>query len=624
MTTPQQLLAKRYQMIRQLAAGSFAETWLATDIMLDRFVAIKVLHADDSRDPAEETEQFLREARIAAAVSHPNIVAIFDAGATNERPFLVMEWVDGASLKQEIVTSRRIPLERSISAIAELLDGLSAIHDQGIIHRDVKPQNIMVNELGTVKLTDFGIARLSGESDGSADGTTTGSAAYMAPEQAQGLPATPSSDVYAAGVILYEMLTGRLPFRHDDPQQVLIQHISEQVPRPRRINPAIPPQLEAIVLQALEKEPDRRFDSAHTMRDALLAARKHLPVRRPVVLEPAESSFSIPGIPRFAWMAASLAFILVLTAGATTIAVRDFGTSPTIAESVAPTPTAEATAEPEVEPTVEAVPTEVATPQWERREGLGYESDDDAIRGEIIVDSPRESGVGINRPAPSREATEDDLDDDEDSTDSQTAAAPAPPPPPPPTPTPEPEPTPTPVPTVEPSNSEDDGNDEAPSERDSNNGNSQPEQPGNSGTNNGSGNNQGNGNSQNGGSNQGNGEDDSPATNQNQQDDEDENASPQQQTDDAVDDEDAEDETYATAYHQDAGSDEIDEEKDKKKERRGSRSRADSASSDDDDSDSEKDDRDEADDDEEDEEEEDDEKKERRTARSTDRTLKAS
>lgn len=444
MTTSQHPLANRYQLIRQLAAGSYAETWLATDLMLDRFVAIKLLHASDT-DHQTETAQFFQEARIAAAVNHPNIVAIFDAGTTGDRPFLVMEWVDGSSLKREIVAARRLPVSRAVAVTAELLDGLSSIHEQGIIHRDVKPQNIMVNEFGTVKLADFGIARLAGESEVRGDGTTTGSAAYMAPEQAQGQPVTPAVDIYATGVILYEMLTGRLPFSHEDPRQVMLQHISDPVVPPRRINPAIPPQIESIVLQALEKDPYLRFQSAAEMRGALRGAWERVPVNPYITQLPVDEP-SPWFAPRFAVMAASIALMVVMIAGATTLAVRDTGTSQAVSDAPAPTattvPTQQPAAQPQPDPTSTEAPQEPqSAPQ------TAVNNDEYIVRGEVMIEGAPESTVSVNRPAPSRMATEDELIDDQDDTDSQTTAstqpqqpAPAPTQPPTPVPTEEPEP----------------------------------------------------------------------------------------------------------------------------------------------------------------------------------------
>jgi eukaryotic-like serine/threonine-protein kinase len=445
MTPSQRPIANRYQLIRQLASGSYAETWLATDVMLDRYVAVKLLHPSETNEH-KETAQFLREARIAAAVNHSNIVAIFDAGSTGERPYLVMEWVDGTSLKQEITSARRISVDRAITVVSELLGGLSAIHAQGIIHRDVKPQNIMVNEFGTVKLTDFGIARLTSEVDGGNEGITAGTAAYMAPEQAQGLPVTPRSDVYAAGIILYEMLTGRLPFTHEDPQHVMMQHISDSVIRPRRINPSIPTGVEAIVLKALEKDPAERFQSADEMRTALRSARSYLPVRRPVAV--AERMDETQGaLPRFALMSASIAFIVVLLAGATTFAVRDLGATDTVADEPEPTVTATATAVPTEEPAVELEPTSTpAPPPTEPEPSYAQDYDEYAVRGEVVIDGIPETPSGVNRPAPGRLVSDDEVEEEEPAPQAVAAPAPTQPPAPQPAPTQPPAPQPTPAP----------------------------------------------------------------------------------------------------------------------------------------------------------------------------------
>jgi eukaryotic-like serine/threonine-protein kinase len=535
MTSGQQLLANRYSLIRQLAAGSYAETWLGNDNALDRYVAIKVLHPSDS-DPDDDNQQFLREARIAASVSHPNIVAVFDAGEESDRPFLVMEWVNGDSLKQEILSSRRITPERALDVTAELLDGLSAIHAQGIIHRDIKPQNIMVNESGTIKLTDFGIARLITEGDVGADGMTAGSAAYMAPEQAQGLPVTPAADIYAAGIILYEMLTGRLPFRGDDPEQVLLQHINDPVLRPRRTNPSIPAQVEAIVLKALEKEPEKRFESAEEMRDALRIARRHLPIRRPVTLPTAESASE----GRFPWqriglMAASLALIITAIAGATSLAVLDFGTSQTAAESenVNQADNASVTAEPSPAVTKEPTPAESVAPGGPPDPPYSAYENEFRIRGEVVVEGSSESEDRVNRPAPNRPATDDEAADDGEETTAQAAPPqPAPPPPPPPTPT--PVPTQAPEPTATPEPVEDEAPDEDQSE-------GEPAAPGNSGDNPGQGDGsnsgsdnpgQGNGNGNGNGNNQSPDDDDPPATGQGQSNDDDDGSADPQSSDD--------------------------------------------------------------------------------------------
>ncbi|MEX2425324.1 MAG: protein kinase [Thermomicrobiaceae bacterium] len=442
MNSSQQLLANRYQLLRQLAAGSYAETWLALDLVLDRHVAIKLLHSSGKEVEQSEHEQFLREARIAAAVSHQNVVAVFDGGAKGSRPFLIMEWVDGHSLKQEIL-GQRIGLVRALDVTSELLAGLASIHEQGIIHRDVKPQNIMVNESGTVKLTDFGIARLVGELDTRSDGTTAGSAAYMAPEQARGLTVGPAADVYAAGIVLYEMLTGRLPFVHEDPQQVMLQHIAEPVVPPRMLNPAIPGEVEAIILKALQKDAAHRYQSADEMRDEIVEAQYQVLAWRPT--QPAYQ-FDAPSrmaIPRMAWIAASIAMMFVLVAGATTLAVRGSETpgTQTLSEVAETIETPEPTTEPD--PTREPGPEPTVTPEAENTETERppVESNDEfRVRGEVVVEGPPEPVGGVNRPAPSRARSDAELDtfEPDDSGQEVVANDQQQWTPPPPTPTPEP------------------------------------------------------------------------------------------------------------------------------------------------------------------------------------------
>jgi hypothetical protein len=319
-----------------------------------------------------------------------------------------MEWVDGESLKEYIVSRRRMGVRQSIAASVQLLDGLSAIHDAGIIHRDIKPQNIMVGDDGVIKLTDFGIARLVSEVNAQSDGMTAGSAAYMAPEQAQGLPLNPTADIYASGVILFEMLTGRLPFNDIDPQTVMKKHISEPPPNPRKINPSIPVDVEAIVLKALSKDPADRYQTAQEMRNELIAAYRALSSPAPAGLEDA----SAPPTPwaRFALFAASIAVAMIVLAGATTLAVRDSG-----AVSSTPEPpssnvlsSAEPTAAPETDVESQGEPSWVATTRQANEERTRPDRDEDVIQGEIPTSSngQEETAEQVNRPAPTLDPDE--------------------------------------------------------------------------------------------------------------------------------------------------------------------------------------------------------------------------
>ncbi|HET7035010.1 MAG TPA: serine/threonine-protein kinase, partial [Thermomicrobiaceae bacterium] len=248
--------------------GSFSETYLATDTALGRRVAVKVLRASFAAD-ARFVARFEREARAAAAVASPNVVDVYDYGRQDDTLYIVMEWVDGIDLKQLIRQRAPLPVPEAIALIGGILNGLQAIHRAGVVHRDIKPQNVLLTADGTPKLGDFGIARGPVDAGLTDTGMALGTAAYMAPEQATGAPPTPSADVYAAGVILFELLTGRLPFPGENPVQVMYQHVNTPPPNPRAFNPAIPPALGAVTLRALAKNPATRFGDAQQMQAAI-------------------------------------------------------------------------------------------------------------------------------------------------------------------------------------------------------------------------------------------------------------------------------------------------------------------------------------------------------------------
>ncbi|MDI3341699.1 MAG: protein kinase [Sphaerobacter sp.] len=386
LTLPYQL-AGRYRLTARIGAGSFAETYLATDTTLGRQVAVKVLREQYASD-ARVAARFEREARAAASVSHPNIVDVYDTGRDGDILYIVMEWVDGTDLKDYIRRRGPLPVPEATRLIREILRGLGAIHRAGIIHRDVKSQNVLIAQSGTAKLTDFGVARGVLDTGLTDTGMALGTAAYMAPEQATGTTLTPAADIYAAGVILFEMLTGRLPFPGDNPVQVMYQHVNEPPPRPRSLRPDIPPALEMVVLRALAKDPRDRFQSAQEMEAALdrtpspeeatrilaaaapppgaAAATRVMPHAGARVVQPPGPT-SIPRRraasapePGTTWPLVLLAGILILLGigGIALLAMRDGNGSP----AATPTPQLPVVASPEPTPTEQPTPTPTPAP----------------------------------------------------------------------------------------------------------------------------------------------------------------------------------------------------------------------------------------------------------------------
>jgi len=264
----EQLLNGRYRVLRPLGTGGMASVYLAEDLRLGRRVAVKILHEQFASDPSF-VARFEGEGRMAAALSHPNIVQIYDVGHDSDRRYIVMEYVEGETLKDTVARQGALPVPRALAIIGGVLSALEFAHAHNLIHRDIKAQNILLTRDGAVKVTDFGIAREVGGGAAptlTATGMIIGTAQYFSPEQAQGRPATAQSDVYSAGVVLYEMLTGRLPFEGDNPFAVAMQQINGVPPQPTRLNAAIPPAVEAVVLRALAKDPAARFASARDMK----------------------------------------------------------------------------------------------------------------------------------------------------------------------------------------------------------------------------------------------------------------------------------------------------------------------------------------------------------------------
>lgn len=277
MTTiqPGAVIGGRYELGRVLGAGGMAQVFLARDRLLDREVAVKVLSERYAADPAF-VERFRREASAAAGLNHPNIVSVYDRGETDGSYYIVMELLRGPDLKQVIRERGPLPPLEAIDYALQILAALGAAHRRDVVHRDIKPQNVMVGEDGRLKVTDFGIARAGTASGMTEAGSVIGTAQYLSPEQARGEDVTAASDCYAVGIVLYEMLTGRVPFDAEKPIAVAMKQVTEAPVPPRALRPEIPEELEQVVLTALEKRPADRYRTAEDFSRALLRVRESL------------------------------------------------------------------------------------------------------------------------------------------------------------------------------------------------------------------------------------------------------------------------------------------------------------------------------------------------------------
>ncbi|HEY3702953.1 MAG TPA: protein kinase [Acidimicrobiales bacterium] len=262
------VLAGRYRLIEFIARGGMAEVWEGHDVLLARRVAVKLPHPHLGRQEAFR-RRFRREAVAAARLSHSNIVAIFDTGTDAEDNFIVMERVDGPSLRQLLVPDRPLPVDRAVSITGQVANALEYAHRQGVIHRDIKPANILIGPDSMVKVADFGIAKAALGDDMTQTGTALGTARYLAPEQVEGGLPDRRSDIYSLGVVLYEMICGRAPFQADNELALAMQHLRAEPPSPRNVSTQVPPWLEAVVLTALAKSPEQRFATADQLGDAL-------------------------------------------------------------------------------------------------------------------------------------------------------------------------------------------------------------------------------------------------------------------------------------------------------------------------------------------------------------------
>ena len=298
MTTPR-LLSDRYELGETLGYGGMSEVHRGLDTRLGRDVAVKVLRADLARDPQFQL-RFRREAQNSASLNHPAIVAVYDTGEVESDfgplPYIVMEYVDGETLRDIVKTTGPMPQQRVIEVMADVCAALDFSHRHQIIHRDVKPANVMINNAGAVKVMDFGIARALGEGQNvTQTAAVIGTAQYLSPEQARGEAVDARSDVYAAGCVLFELLTGEPPFTGDSPVAVAYQHVREDPRRPSDLNPEIGPELDAVVLKALSKNPANRYQSAGEMRADLVRVRSgHAPMAPVVMSEDERTAMLAP------------------------------------------------------------------------------------------------------------------------------------------------------------------------------------------------------------------------------------------------------------------------------------------------------------------------------------------
>src|SRR5215211_4377006 len=245
----------RYRVLNRLGSGGMADVYCAEDTQLGRNVAVKLLYRRFAED-SEFVERFRREASSAAGLQHPNIVGVFDRGEWDGTYYIAMEFLDGQTLKQLVREHGAMPPELAIDITVQVLRAARFAHKRGIVHRDFKPHNVILDEEGRAKVTDFGIAR-AGASDMTETGSIMGTAQYLSPEQAQGQPVSPRSDLYSIGVMLYELLTGKVPFDAESPVTIALKHVSEDPVPPSQLSPAVSPALDAVVLRALEKERER-------------------------------------------------------------------------------------------------------------------------------------------------------------------------------------------------------------------------------------------------------------------------------------------------------------------------------------------------------------------------------
>jgi beta-lactam-binding protein with PASTA domain/predicted Ser/Thr protein kinase len=311
---------QRYRLKEKIGSGGMAEVFLADDLLLERQVAVKVLHSQFATDPAF-IQRFRHEAQAAANLNHPNIVSIYDWGNEGDLYYIVMEYVEGRNLKEILTADGRILPERAAEIAAEICAALQFAHRQNLVHRDIKPHNIVITNMGQVKVMDFGIARAGAGEGITQTGMVMGTPQYISPEQAQGLAVDGRSDIYSLGVVLYEMLVGKVPFDDPNPVTVAYKQVKEDPIPPSVIDPEISPTLESIVMKAMAKNPANRYQTAQEMKADLLRFLEGMPVSATPVLPETTMVGTAAAIPasekrpfnrKWIWVAAGVVGFLVI------------------------------------------------------------------------------------------------------------------------------------------------------------------------------------------------------------------------------------------------------------------------------------------------------------------------
>lgn len=290
------ILHERYKIIKTIGGGGMANVYLANDIILNRDVAIKVLRLEYANDD-EFIERFDREAKAATSLSHPNIVNIYDVGEEENILFMAMEFVDGLTLKEYIQKNGPLKVEEAIKIMRQLTDAIAHAHVNGLIHRDIKPQNILIDEHGNAKVTDFGIALALSATSLTQTNSVLGSVHYLSPEQARGGMSTKKSDIYSLGIVMYELLTGELAFSGESAVSVALKHLQNDIPSVRKVNPAIPQSVENIVLKATAKDAFHRYSTVFEMEEALNMALDPSRLNEAIFMPPDEAGEMTKAIP---------------------------------------------------------------------------------------------------------------------------------------------------------------------------------------------------------------------------------------------------------------------------------------------------------------------------------------